>query len=244
VSTSRPQASLKGKIALVTGASRGIGLAIARALAVEGCNLSICARDAGRLTKAEAELARKKIRVLAQTCDVRDEQSVKAMLGAARKKFARLDILINNVGIAHPMIPVKELPSSAWNDVIATTLTGMFLVTKHALPMMRQGGVIVNVLSIAAKRVFPGQAAYNAAKHGALGFTNTLREELRSEGIRVIALLPGATETPIWDTLWPEAPREKMIRPETVARAVVDALKLPAESVVEEIVLMPASGTL
>jgi short-subunit dehydrogenase len=92
----------------------------------------------------------------------------------------------------------------------------------------------VNNLSIAAKRVFPGSSAYNASKHGTLGFTNTLREELRPKGIRVIALLPGATDTAIWKTLWPEAPRRKMMSAETVAAAVVMTLRLPPEGTVEE----------
>jgi short-subunit dehydrogenase len=102
----------------------------------------------------------------------------------------------------------------------------------------------VNNLSIAAKRVFPGSSAYNASKHGALGLTNTLREELRPRGIRVIALLPGATDTEIWNVIWPDAPRQKMMSPETVAQAVLDALLLPPESTVEEVVILPSAGTL
>jgi len=109
---------------------------------------------------------------------------------------------------------------------------------------MKRGSTIVNNLSIAAERVFPGSAAYNASKHGALGFTNTLREELRPKGIRVIALMPGATDTAIWDELWPKAPRHKMMSAETVARTVVDALRLPENTTVEKIVVMPSSGTL
>lgn len=166
------------------------------------------------------------------------------MLVAVRKKFRRLDILVNNAGIAHPNLPVSQLSAKEWNDVVATNLTGMFLVTKASLPLMKRGSVIVNNLSIAAKRTFPGLAAYNASKHGALGFTNTLREELREQGIRVIALLPGATDTAIWDVLWPEAPRKKMISPATVAQALVSALKIPEESTIEEMSLMPTTGTL
>jgi short-subunit dehydrogenase len=109
---------------------------------------------------------------------------------------------------------------------------------------MKRGSTIVNNLSIAAERVFPGSAAYNASKHGALGFTDTLREELRPKGIRVIALMPGATDTAIWDTLWPKAPRRKMMSSDTVASVVVNALLVPENSVVEKIVIMPAGGAL
>ncbi len=99
-------------------------------------------------------------------------------------------------------------------------------------------------LSVAAERIFVGSSAYNASKHGALGFTDTLREELRPKGIRVIALLPGATDTEIWQTLWPKAPRRKMMTAESVAQIVIDALRLPANTTVEKIIIRPSLGTL
>jgi NAD(P)-dependent dehydrogenase (short-subunit alcohol dehydrogenase family) len=123
-------------------------------------------------------------------------------------------------------------------------LNGTFLVTQAALAVMKRGSIIVNNLSISAERAFPGCSAYNASKHGALGFTDTLREELRSEGIRVIALLPGATDTAIWSTLWSQAPRPKMMSPETVARAVVNAVLLPENASIEKLVIMPSGGVL
>jgi NAD(P)-dependent dehydrogenase (short-subunit alcohol dehydrogenase family) len=236
--------ALKGKIALVTGATKGIGLAIARALANEGCSLAVSGRNLRRLRRIHAELSRKRIKVLAHPCDVRDEKSVSDLINEVRRIFRRVDILVNNAGIAHPDSPVAKLSSETWADVIATNLTGMFLVTKAALPLMKHGAIIVNNLSIAAKQTFPGSSAYNASKHGALGLTNTLREELRGKGIRVVALLPGATNTAIWNTLWPEAPRRKMVPPTVIAQAVVEALKLPPQSSVDEISILPSAGTL
>ena len=102
----------------------------------------------------------------------------------------------------------------------------------------------MNNLSIAATRVFAGSAAYNASKHAALGLTNTLREELRPRGIRVVALLPGATNTDIWTTLWPDAPRQKMLSPATVAQTVLHALILPANATIENLEILPTAGTL
>lgn len=236
--------ALRGKVALITGATQGIGLAAARALAEAGCNLILCGRDQKRLAAAKAELEGKGIRALAVSCDVRDPRSVEQMLAKVRKAFSHINILINSAGIANAFRPVAELDPEEWNDVLATNLTGTFLVTRAALPLMSRGGSIVNVLSMSSKRAFPNLAAYNASKFGALGFTSTLREELRSQGIRVIAVLPGATDTAIWDTLWPEAPRHKMMRVETVAQAIVAALKLPPESTVEELDLMPTGGPL
>jgi len=204
----------------------------------------IAGRNHATLSKAAKQLATRKIRVLSILCDVRDSQSVRAMFAAVQDRFHRLDVLINNAGVAHANMPVAKLPLESWQEAIATNLTGMFLVTQAALPLMERGSAIVNNLSISARRVFAGSSAYNASKHGALGFTDTLREELRGQGIRVIALLPGATDTAIWKTLWPEAPRKKMMSPETVAQAVVSALTLSAESTVEELTILPIAGTL
>ncbi|MGO9825638.1 MAG: SDR family oxidoreductase [Terriglobales bacterium] len=235
---------LSGRLALISGANRGIGLAIARALAQEGCNLILTGRDERALARARAELEKLDVRVLAHACDVRSPDSVDYLFAVVRGLRKPLDILINNAGIGHPNRSVSELPYPTWMEVIDTNLNGLFLMTQAALAVMKRGGTIVNNLSIAAERVFPGSAAYNASKHGALGFTNTLREELRPKGIRVMALMPGATDTAIWDTLWPKAPRRKMMSAETVACAVVDALLLPENTTVEKIVVMPSSGTL
>lgn len=240
----KKQTGLAGQSALVTGASRGIGLAIARVLASQGANLILTARDEKSLNRLSRELTSKKLRVLAYACDVRDPHSVDGLFRAIRGEFRRLDILINNAGISQPNLSIENLPLPLWKDVMSTNVDGMFQITQAALPLMKRGGTIVNNLSVAANRVFPGSAAYNASKHAALGFTNTLREELRGRGIRVIGLLAGATDTDIWNTLWPEAPRGKMISPETIAEAVVRALLLPANTTMETIEIRPIVGTL
>lgn len=239
-----PVSRLLGQTALITGASRGIGLAIARALAGEGCNLILTSRDEKALARISRELSRKKIRILTHPCDVRDPYSVDDLFRLVRHEFRRIDILINNAGIAHANLTVDKLPYPVWKDVLASNLDGTFLITQAALALIPRGGTIVNNLSIAATRVFAGSAAYNASKHGALGLTNTLREELRPRGIRVIGLFPGATDTEIWKTLWPGAPRKKMMASETVARAVVNAIVLPSIATVETLEILPSSGTL
>ncbi|HEY4841610.1 MAG TPA: SDR family oxidoreductase [Terriglobales bacterium] len=238
------ESRISGRLALVTGANRGIGLAIARALAREGCNLIITARGERALAKTGAELEKLHVHVLAQPCDVRSPESVDYLFAIIRGLRQPLDILINNAGIAHPNRTVADLPYPSWMEVIDTNLNGLFLMTQAALAVMKRGGTIVNNLSVAAERVFPGSVAYNASKHGALGFTDTLREELRPKGIRVIALLPGATDTEIWQTLWPKAPRRKMMSAESVAQIVVDGLLLPENTTVEKIVIRPSMGTL
>jgi len=240
----RSKPRLSGRVALITGASRGIGLAIARALAKEGCTLILTARDENKLSQLSRELSRQKVRILTQSFDVRDPYSIDDLFRTIRNKFRTLDILINNAGIAHANLPVKNLPYPVWKNVFSTNVDGTFLVTQAALGLMKRGSTIVNNLSIAATRVFAGSAAYNASKHAALGFTNTLREELRPSEIRVIGLLPGATDTDIWKTLWPQAPSKKMMSPETVAKAVVEALLLPPNATVENLEILPTAGTL
>lgn len=226
-----------GKVALVTGASRGIGFAIAKTMAEQGCDLVITSRSDSALKKASRELHG--VRILAHPCDVADERSVDPLFKAVKSEFGHLDFLINNAGTSHATADVDRLSPNVWQDVIATNLTGMFLCTRAALPLMSERAAIVNNLSVAANRVFAGQSAYCASKHGGLGFTNTLREEVRGRGIRVIALLVGATDTEIWDQFMPSAPRAGMLRSETIARAVLDALLLPAEATVEEIIIRP-----
>ena len=241
---SHTKPSLRGQTALITGASRGIGAAIARALAAQACNLILTSRDEKALRKIGKEVLRNRIVVLTQACDVRDPHSVDDLFRTVRREFGRIDILVNNAGIAHANLTVDKLPYPIWKDVLATNLDGTFLVTQAALSLMQRGGTIVNNLSIAATRVFAGSAAYNTSKHAALGFTNTLREELRGKGIRVIGLLPGATDTDIWKTLWPQAPRKKMISAETVAQALIQAIVLPSSATVETLEILPTAGTL
>ena len=231
-------------LALVTGANRGIGFEIAWALASEGCDLVMTGRNEKELARAGQKIEKLGVRVLAQTCDVRNPDSVDYLFVLVRALRRPLDFLINNAGIGHANHPVAELPYPLWRDVIDTNLTGMFLMTQAGLAVMKRGSTIVNNLSISAERVFPGSSAYNASKHGALGFTDSLREDLRPKGIRVIALMPGATDTEIWKTLWPRAPRYKMMSASTVARTVVNALLLPANSTVEKLIVMPTGGAL
>lgn len=240
----RRQGRLRGKVAVVTGGSRGIGLAVAEGLAAEGCAVVLAGRDLRALRAAARKIERRDAQALAQACDVRDPGSVAELFAETKRRFRRLDILFNNAGIAHPPCKIEKMPLRAWRTVLDTNLTGMFLCAKAAIPLLRRGGVMVNNLSIAAKQVFPGNFAYDTSKHGALGLTRALREELRGRGIRVMALLPGPTATDIWEQFWPGAPRSRMISPAEVAAMVVEAVVLPAGTTVEELVIGPTRGAL
>ena len=231
-------------VAVITGGGSGIGLAMARIFAAAGYSVLITGRDAKRLQKAAANIPADKKQVTGIPCDVRDSASVEKLFLEVSKHHSTIDVLINNAGVAHSLAPVDQLSIETWREVIDTNLTGTFLVTRAALPLMRAGGTIVNNLSVAALQPFAGMAAYNASKFGALGFTHALREDLRKRGIRVLALLPGATNTEIWNQFWPDAPKEKMISAETVAQAVLHAVSAPPNTAIEEIRIGPAAGVL
>lgn len=243
---------LSGKVAVVTGGSRGIGLATARALACEACNVAISGRSQHTLDQAAAEICAasssaasgQKPRVLALECDVRDNGAVERMFATVAKEFGQLDILVNNAGISQSAAPVAKTDIELWREILDINLTGTFLCTRAALPSIKSGGTILNIISVAARDSFAGYAPYNASKAGALSFTRTLREELKATGIRVTAFLPGATATDIWQQVMPGAPRDKMIDAESVAALVLEALVLSPKANLTELVLDPVAGAL
>lgn len=235
---------LSGKTAVVTGGSRGIGLGITRELARNGCRIVIAGRDPQALEPAIAQLKAEGLSISAKRCDVSDIDQVHEFFHAVRERIGGLDFLINNAGAAHALTNVDRLAPEEFRRVIDVNLVGTFLCCRAAIPLMGAGAVIVNNLSVAAQQAFAGMSAYNASKAGALALTNVLREELREKGIRVLALVPGAVDTDIWQQFWPDAPRAKMMSVQDVARAVVLALSMPPNTSIDEIKMGPASGTL
>jgi NAD(P)-dependent dehydrogenase (short-subunit alcohol dehydrogenase family) len=238
---------LSAKAAVVTGASRGIGLAIAKALASEACNVFISGRNQQTIEQAAAEIRAGSsggARIISHVCDVRDERAVEHMFARVRDELGRLDILVNNAGVAQPIISIEETSIDLWRELVDTNLTGTFLCTKFALPLMPRGATIINTLSPASKMAFPKFAAYNSSKFGALGFTLSLREDLKERGIRVTALIPGSTDTDIWNQFWPDAARGKMMEAESVAKLVLEAVVLSPKANLTELVLDPIEGAL
>jgi NAD(P)-dependent dehydrogenase (short-subunit alcohol dehydrogenase family) len=236
---------LSGKVAVITGASRGMGYAIARTLASEGADIVITAREPETLTKAAAKL-RKEVKssakIVAIACDIRTPESVARLFAVVRRRFHKLDILVNNAGISQSPTPLQETTLELWRSQIDTNLTGLFLCSRAAVPLMTRGATIINNLSAAAKQIFPNFYAYTAAKHGALGFTLSLREEMMPRGIRVTALMPGATATDLWQQIMPSADRDRMMDVDSIAQAVLYAALLPPEANLSEIVITPSAG--
>ncbi len=185
---------LDGKIALVTGASRGIGRGIARGLAREGADLVLAARHTEGLNQTETEVLEAKVETLTVPTDVKNEEQIEALFARAMERFGRLDILINNAG-AFDGGPIDELSTEAWDNVVAVNLRAPFLCTRAAFAIMKQqgGGRIINIGSISGQRVRPRSAPYSSTKFGLVGLTHVTALEGREHGITCGCLHPGNT---------------------------------------------------
>jgi NAD(P)-dependent dehydrogenase (short-subunit alcohol dehydrogenase family) len=239
------EAPLRGRVALVTGASRGIGLAISRALAEAGAELIMVARNRQVLARAAEVIPGAPFTVAA---DVAQPADVKRLLASAGKRFNRLDILVSNAGV-FTYKPFSRTSLTDWQRNIGVNLTAIFLVTQAALPLLtrqkkRGGTSLINILSVSSRQAFPQCSAYTAAKFGALGLTRVLAEELRPLGIRVSAILPGSTSTRMVNEFDFPVDRKKLVQPEDVAQAVLCAVFQPEHALVDEMVITPACGSL
>jgi NAD(P)-dependent dehydrogenase (short-subunit alcohol dehydrogenase family) len=232
----------QGRVIVVTGADRGIGLAIAQALAGEGARLVLVARDRDKLKRAARQVGGGAVQIAA---DVTRPADVNRLFRAVRKKHGRLDVLVNNAGV-FTYKPFVRTTLKDWRDNIETNLTSIFLTVHAALPLLAKSKAphLVNVLSISSIQAFANCSAYCAAKFGALGLTRVLREELRGDRIRVTAVLPGTTDTRMVKAFTFPVNRAKLLQPGDVAEAVLGALLAPRRATVEEILLMPSSGRL
>jgi 3-oxoacyl-[acyl-carrier protein] reductase len=230
---------LSGKIALITGGSKGIGLAIAHALGTLGAKLSICARDAAKLNSAAENLRKEKIEVLATPADVTQSNDIAFLLESTEKKLGPIDILINNAGIGR-FGAIQKLTEEDYDQVLDTNLRSVFLLTKAVAAKMieRGSGQIVNVASLAGKNAFPNGSIYCASKWGLLGFTKCVAEDLRGHGIRVSAICPGTVVT----EFSPHTGRDesKMLQPEDVAHAVAAMVTENSRSFISEVEIRPA----
>lgn len=236
---------MTGQVAIVTGAGRGIGRAIARALAREGAAVALVARTRADLAAVAAEIRDAGGTALAVPADVTQDTAVEALVEQTAGELGRLDVLVTAAGVA-AFGPVAAAKPGDWDPMIAVNLRAVMVCCRAALgPMLRQRrGTILNVASIAATRVIPGGAAYSATKAGVLAWSRVLAEEVRGEGVRVGVLLPGATDTPLWDTIAGAPDRSKMLTPDEVARAAVLMAALPPNAALEELTLLPAGGIL
>jgi 3-oxoacyl-[acyl-carrier protein] reductase len=235
--------TLNGKTAIVTGGSRGIGLATARALAAEGAAIVISGTDQARLDQARAAIAASSDaaeRILTVKADVRQAADVDRLVASAVERFGGLDILVNNAGVGG-FRDVAAMSADDWHRVIDTNLTGVFHCCHAAIPHLRArgGGWIVNISSLAGKNAFPGGAAYCASKAGLNAFSEALMQEVRHDGIRVSYVMPGSVRTAF--SGGGDGPgTEWKLAPEDVANVIIDLIGHPARSLPSRVEIRPA----
>ncbi|MCV3207318.1 SDR family oxidoreductase [Mesorhizobium sp. YC-39] len=224
--------ALTNKVAVVTGASSGIGRATAKLFAEEGAKVVVAGRRQAELDVLVAEIAEAEGAAIAFAGDVRDEAYAKALVDLAVGRFGGLDIAFNNAGSVGQMGPVPDMLLETWHETIDTNLTGAFIGAKHQVPALleRGGGSLIFTSSFVGHTAgMPGMAAYAAAKAGLIGLTQVLAAEYGAQGLRVNALLPGGTDTPGATTTTPEARAfvegihalKRMAQPEEIARSAL-----------------------
>ena len=235
------EADLRGKTAVVTGGSKGIGYAVAEALATAGANVVLCARNAEDVAKACRTLeAKGQGRVVGVPCDMREQDDVRRLIGRAIEEFDALHFLVNNAGVG-VFAPVDELTAEDWHQVLRTNLDGVFYACHAAIPHMKRqgGGWIINIGSLAGKNPMPGGAAYNASKFGLLGFSEAMMLDVRHHGIKVSCVMPGSVSTH-FNQHTPEAEADAWkIQPEDIGQIVMDLLAMPERTLPSRIEVRP-----
>jgi len=234
---------IEKKSALVTGGTRGIGYAIAKALLEQKFEVFICGTRQAGVDRAVQQLSSAHGDSIAgKVCDVRNYEQVRTMMMDVAQKYGRLDALINNAGIGS-FSSVEKMSPEDWRATIETNLSGLFYCCHEAIPLMRKrgGGYIINIGSLAGRNFFPGGAAYSASKAGLIGFSESLMQEVRYDHIRVSYIMPGSVETEFGGST-PTADRSKTwkILPEEIAEAVVNLLKSDPRSLSSRVEIRPA----
>ncbi len=234
-------AALTDKSAFVTGGSRGIGLAIARALVVEGANVAVTGRDERHLSRAREQIdGAGPGRLETLRADVRKYSEIEQAVAAAADRFGGLDVVINNAGVGG-FVEVADMTPDQWAQVIDTNLTGVFNTCHAAIPHLRRrgGGFIINISSLAGKNPFAGGAAYCASKSGLNAFSEALMQELRYDDIRVSYVMPGSVATD-FSGRGTVTGADWKIAPEDVAEVVLDLIRMPQRSLASRVELRPS----
>ncbi len=229
--------------ALVTGATEGIGRAIAVALASAGYRVGVCARSEKNVAALVAELRASGAEASGRPADVSSPDDVQALVRQVEDDLGPVDVLVNNAGIMR-FRPIAELTLEDWDATMAVNVRGLFIMTQAVLPGMRQRrhGAIVNIASLAGKNGFVGGAAYTASKHAVLGFAKSLMLEVRKDDIRVITICPGSVDTRLLQAEPAMYGKDrKIMAPQDVAEVVLASLALPARALVSELDLRPTN---
>ena len=232
---------LTGRIAIVTGGTRGIGRAIAKSLASAGAEVAITARNEKEIADAVAKLNQLSSgNVTGHVCDVRDYEQVKSVFAEVAQDLGGVDILINNAGIGI-FAPVESTSIEDFRAVLETNVFGVFYCCHEAIPLMKQrgGGYIINISSLAGTNAHAEMAAYNASKFGLNGFSEALMQEVRHDGIKVSYIMPGSVNTEFGGDE-PSDEKSWQLQPDDIARVVLDLLQYPDRSLPSRVEIRPS----
>jgi NAD(P)-dependent dehydrogenase (short-subunit alcohol dehydrogenase family) len=227
---------LADKIAVVTGASRGIGKAISIALAGEGATVVLTARSVEKLEGAAEEVRKAGGRAQIIAAELTEEDSIKNLVARVADKYGRLDILVNNAGITHSA-KLEETATEDWEKIMQVNARAPFILCREALPLLRktQAGCIVNISSVVGVKGYPLQSAYTASKHALRGMTISLAEELRDSSVRVHLLCPGGVDTDMVGNVRPDIKKEDLIQPAEIAELVLYLATHKGNAIVDEL---------
>jgi 3-oxoacyl-[acyl-carrier protein] reductase len=233
--------NIEGRSAIVTGATRGIGLAVARALLGRGARVFICARTGADVEQTVARLGEEfGNSVQGAACDVRSFDQVRSLFARASESLSGVDLLINNAGIGSRSY-VENMSAEEWDSTIQTNLSGVFYCSHEALPLMKErgGGYIINIGSLAGKNAFPGGAAYCASKFALIGFSEAMMQEVRYDHIRVSCVMPGSVNTSFGRGAGQETPSWKLA-PEDVATTVLNLIEMDPRALSSRVEIRPS----
>jgi 3-oxoacyl-[acyl-carrier protein] reductase len=233
---------LKNKVAIITGASKGIGRTVAIELAKRGVHVAISARSKNLLEDLSSKISESGVTALYFRGDMSIESEIKKFVARVIGKFQRLDILINNAGIGY-FNNVIDLPTEKWDEMFNLNIRGLFIMTRETLPYLRKAGeaVIVNIASLAGKNAFTGGAGYAATKHAVLGFSRCLMLEERQYGVRVITICPGSVNTNFSPSAEDDQKKKRKLQTDDIASTIINAIQLPQRAMISEIDIRPTN---
>jgi 3-oxoacyl-[acyl-carrier protein] reductase len=243
IGTMRKQ-SLKGKIAIVTGAGRGIGRSIALALSRVGVTVALTARTEKQLLAVQSEIKKSGGRAVSCPADLVDEAAIANVVKSTVKRFGHLDIVVNNAGMGI-FGPLAETTTKEWDEVMAVNARGPFLLCRAAIPYLRRSKrpFIISIGSVVSVKGYIDQAAYTASKHALLGMSKSLAKEVQKDSIRVHAICPGGVDTELVTKARPDLNRAELIHPDEIAEIVIFLLTRCGNAVIDQIDVHRASGT-